>query len=189
VTDLLLCLCRGHFNAILTRREADNKGVRKLKDSIIVAVLLVTCQLVTFVALACLIRLWASRKQAEVEARITDELARLVAGTPCQSASVLNAVGKCVGQEAGRSAKMAILGELSGAQRGVNAIAQDAAIEGIGQSQPALGAILAGMGKSKAKGLLNNPLVQMALAGMQSKQNGDKSTMSGDAYQGRRHRD
>lgn len=165
-----------------------------MKDSIIVAILLVSCQLVAFVALACLIRLWASRKQAEVEARITEELSKLVAGEPCQSASVLLAVGKCVGQEAGRSAKMAILGELSGAQRGMNAIAQDTAIEGIGQSQPALGAILAGMGKNKAKGLLANPLVQLALQGFMSKNGNDGKNGSdaggstGSEYTGRRHR-
>ena len=161
-----------------------------MKDSIIVAILLVFCQIVTFAAFVYLIRLWASRKQAEVEARITGELAKLVAGEPCQSAAVLLAVGKCVGQEAGRSAKMAILGELSGAQRGVNAIAQDAAIAGIGESQPGLGAMLAGMGKTKAKGLLGNPLVQMALQGVLNKQNGDNQVVSGaNPYQGRRHRD
>lgn len=160
-----------------------------MKDTIIVAILLVFCQCVSFVAFASLIRLWVSRKQAEVEARITGELAKLVSGEPCQSAAVLLAVGKCVGQEAGRSAKMAILGELSGAQRGVNAIAQDAAIAGIGESQPALGAILAGMGKGKAKGLLANPLVQMALQGFLAGKPGDNHTGSGDAYQGRKHRD
>jgi len=159
-------------------------------DTIIVAILLGFCQICTFAGFAWLIRLWASRKQAEMEARITGELSKLVAGEPCQSAAVLLAVGKCVGQEAGRSAKMAILGELSGAQRGVNAIAQDAAIAGIGESQPALGAILAGMGKGKAKGLLNNPFVQMALQGLTASKGASGNGNHEDSTQvPRRHRE
>jgi hypothetical protein len=162
------------------------------KDTIIVCILLCLSQVCAFVGFACLIRLWTSHKQAEVEARITGELAKLVAGEPCQSASVLLAVGKCVGQEAGRSAKMSLLGELSGAQRGVNAIAQDAAIAGISEAQPALGAALAGMGKGKAKGLLANPLVQMALQGLMSGKAGapgNGATSSANYVPPRRHRD
>jgi hypothetical protein len=152
----------------------------------VVALLLGFFQIVTFAGAAVLVRMWAARKQAEIEARITGELAKLVAGEPCQSASVLLAVGKCVGQEAGRSAKMALLSDLSHAQHSVNGIALDETVAKIGESQPGLGAILAGLGKNKAKGLLANPFVQMAIQGMAGRNGGSQPT--GDSVP-RKHRD
>jgi len=86
---------------------------------------------------------------------------------------------------------MAILGELSSAQRNINGIARDAAIEDVSEAQPGIGAVLAAMGKNKAKGLLANPLVQLALQGFMSK-NGNGNDAggrdTGSEYTGRRHR-
>jgi hypothetical protein len=155
-------------------------------DLIVVALILGFFQIVTFAGVAALVRMWAARKQAEIEARITGELAKLVTGEPCQSAAVLLAVGKCVGQEAGRSAKMALLSDLSHAQHAVNGIAIDETVAKIGEAQPGLGAILAGLGKNKAKGLLSNPFVQMAIQGMSGRNGGSQPT--GDSVP-RRHRE
>lgn len=159
-----------------------------MPDMIIVALILGFFQIVTFAGLAALVRLWASGKQAEIEARLTGELAKLVAGEPCQSASVLMAVGKCVGQEAGRSAKMALLSDLSHAQHAVNGIAIDETVAKVGEAQPALGALLAGLGKNKAKGLLANPFVQMAMQGFMSSKNGGNASQTSD-YVPRKHRE
>lgn len=159
-----------------------------MADVIIVAVILGFFQIVTFAGMAVLIRQWASRKQAEVEARITGELAKLVAGEPCQSAAVLLAVGRSIGQEAGRSAKMALLSDLSHAQHAVNGIAIDETVAKVGEAQPALGAILAGLGKNKAKGLLANPFVQMAMQGIMAGKNGGNATQTSD-HVPRKHRE
>lgn len=161
-----------------------------MPDMIIVALILGFFQIVTFAGLLVLFRMWAASKQAEVEARITGELAKLVAGEPCQSADVLLAIGRSVGQEAGRSAKMALLSDLSHAQHAVNGIAMDETMAKVGESQPALGAILAGLGKNKAKGLLANPFVQMALQGMMAGKNGGGGASSPPSdYVPRKHRE
>lgn len=192
VTDCTFCDAETAFK---DGSKEKHKGVFYVMDMIIVAILIGFFQACTFVGFALVIRSWAARKQAVIEDRVTRELGKLVAGEPCQSASVLLAVGKCVGQEAGRSAKMAILGELSSAQRNINGIARDAAIADVSEAQPGLGAVLAAMGKNKAKGLLANPLVQLALQGFMSK-NGNDGKNGNDAggrdtgseYTGRRHR-
>jgi len=159
-----------------------------MPDMIIVALILGFFQVVTFIGLAALVRLWVSRKQAEVESGITGELAKLVAGEPCQSAAVLLAVGRTIGQEAGRSAKMALLSDLSHAQHAVNGIAIDETVAKVGEAQPALGALLAGLGKNKAKGLLANPFVQMAMQGFMAGKNGGNSSQTSD-YVPRKHRE
>lgn len=99
------------------------------------------------------------------EDRLMSEAAKLAGGQPCQSASVLIEVGRIIGGEAGRSAKASFMADLSHVQRNVNSAATDAALEGVSESQPALGAILGGMGKGKASKMLANPLVQLALQG------------------------
>ena len=188
VTDCTFCDAATAFK---DGSKEKHKGIFYVMDMIIVAILVGFFQACTFVGFALVLRSWAARKQAVIEDRITGELGKLVAGEPCQSASVLLAVGKCVGQEAGRSAKMAILGELSSAQRNINGIARDAAIEDVSEAQPGIGAVLAAMGKNKAKGLLANPLVQLALQGFMSK-NGNGNDAggrdTGSEYTGRRHR-
>jgi len=116
--------------------------------------------------LCLLIRQWADHRQAQITSAINQELERLVKGEPCQSASLLLVVGRVVGSEAGRSAKAALMAELSHVQRQANSAVVDEAIESVGEKQPMLGAMLQGMGRNKQKSLLNNPLVQMALSAL-----------------------
>ena len=106
------------------------------------------------------------RKQEDMELRVRNELAALVKGEPCQSASVLLAIGQTVGREAGRSAKQAIFQEAGVAQRLANQVTDDQMVEGISAKQPAIGQVLAGLSRGQRKGLLGNPLVQLALQGL-----------------------
>src|SRR5574343_233904 len=91
------------------------------------------------------------------------ELGHLVAGEPCQSASVLNAIARSVGSEAGRSMKASLMAELSHAQRAINADAEDAAVDAIGEQHPGIGNALAIMPGKTRRQLAKNPFAQLAL--------------------------
>jgi hypothetical protein len=113
-----------------------------------------------------LTRIYFERRfQAGIDAA-TAELEKLAKGEPCQSASILNAIGQLVGSEAGRSAKASLMADLSHAKRQVNSAGVDAEAEAIGEGAPGLGSLLAGMSGGRKKSILNNPLVQLALAGL-----------------------
>jgi len=112
------------------------------------------------------IRRYFDQKQEWLELALSTEIMHLVNEEPCQSATVLLAIGKTVGREAGRSAKAAIFQEAGVAQRLMNAGSDDQIIEGISGKQPAIGNVLAGLSRGQKKGLLGNPLVQLALQGL-----------------------
>ena len=132
--------------------------------------------------------LWGSRrilryieaKQAAIEARAIAEIMHLVKDEPCQSATVLLAIGKTMGREAGRSAKAAIFQEAAVAQRLGNAGGEDQVIEGIAGKQPGIGAVLAGMSRGQKKGLLGNPLIQLALQGLAGSGAGAPAAQAGN---------
>lgn len=136
-----------------------------MNGEILAAILVGLFEFVSIGALAVVFLLYAKRAQARLEARVMGELARLVAGEPCQSAAILNAAGHLIGQEAGRSAKMALMSDLSHASRDATHAATDGALAEISQANPTVGALLGGMGKNKAKGLLANPVIQLAIQG------------------------
>jgi hypothetical protein len=127
------------------------------------------------------------------------ELVKLVAGDPCQSASVLLAVGRVVGSEAGRSAKAALMADLSHASRAANADAEQQAVDAIGEQHPGIGAVLAGMGPKARRGVMKNPLLQLGIqailgggfggliGGGNHNNNGGGSSPT--EYTGRRHRE
>jgi len=133
-------------------------------------------------ALAVVFLLYAKRAQVRLEARVMAELARLVAGEPCQSAAILNAAGRMIGAEAGRSAKMALMADLSHASREATHAATEGALEQISQANPTVGSLLGGMGKNKAKGLLANPVIQLAIQGFLA--NANKGQGSGGSNGG-----
>lgn len=113
-----------------------------------------------------LITRYIDRKQAEIVRLGEAEINTLVKGEPCTSGRILLAIGQTVGREAGRSAKQALLGDAATAKRLTNDAVDDTLVGALTESQPALGNILAGMGKNQRKGLLGNPLVQLALQGL-----------------------
>ena len=152
--------------------------------------LLMFCQVVTVGGACILFRMWAAHKQKELEQRITNELSLLVKHEPCQSGAVLNAIGDVVGSAAGRSAKAALMADLAHASRAANTAAVEGAIADVSQESPAIGGLLASLGKNKAKGLFSNPLVQLALQGIMSGKGGNGSSQSPGPYlPPRRHRE
>lgn len=135
---------------------------------IIAVVALGILQIIFFVGLCSLLTLYFDRKQQEIEARINDELAKLTTGKPCQSASVLLAIGQTIGAEAGRSAKASFMANLSQAARQENAQAQDQQLELISAANPAVGGLLGSLGGRRRGSLLRNPLVQLAISALTS---------------------
>lgn len=126
------------------------------------------CQIVFFAGLCRLLTMYFDRKQQEIEARINDELVKLTTGKPCQTASVLLAIGQTVGSQAGISAKASFMANLSQAARQENAQAQDQQLELISQANPAVGGLLTSLGGRRRGSLMKNPLVQLALSALSS---------------------
>lgn len=149
-------------------------------DMIIAAILIGICQIVTFAGFVWVIRIWADRKQAQITAAINDELAKLVAGEPCQAGAVFNAIAKQMGQVAGVAAKAGIMGDLGQLTRAENITAKEEQLSMIAGQNPQLGAVLAGMGKRGSGKMLNNPFVQLALGALMNRGNGN----SGDTATG-----
>lgn len=136
----------------------------RMGNVILAAVLLGVCQVIGFAGFCFVLRWYLSKRISAAQARINAELTALVDSKPCQSASVLNAVGRIVGQEAGRTAKASFMADLSHAKRAANIAGEEAIVEAVGDKQPVLGAVLSGMGRNKRKGLFDNPLVQGLLS-------------------------
>lgn len=128
-----------------------------------VLVLLTSAQIAAMLLCLLLARRAARRFWSTICDTAHAELAALVAGEPCQSASVLNSIGRIVGGEAGRSAKASLMADLSHARRAANADAENAAVSAIGEQHPGVGAVLANLGPKARRGAASNPLVQMAL--------------------------
>lgn len=135
-----------------------------MSDAILACLLLAVVQVLAFAGFCYVLKWYLARRIAAVQARINAELVALVEQKPCQSASVLNAVGHIIGQEAGRTAKASFMADLSHAKRAANMAGEEAIVDAVGEHQPMLGAVLSGMGRNKRKGLFDNPLVQGLLS-------------------------
>jgi len=117
---------------------------------------------------------WGSRriiryiedKQHAIEAGLSAEIMHLVNEEPCQAGTVLLAIGKTVGREAGRSAKAAIFQEAGVAARMANQSADSLAVDAIGLKNPGIAGILAGMPSKQRRGIMGNPLIQLAIQGL-----------------------
>jgi len=123
---------------------------------------------------------YVEHKLDAISAAAAAEIMALVKDEPCQAATVLLAIGKTVGREAGRSAKAAIFQEAGVAQRLGNAGGEDQVIDGIAAKQPGIGAVLAGMSRGQKKGLLGNPLIQLALQGLAGSGGGAPAAQPGN---------
>lgn len=110
-----------------------------------------------------LLRRAARNFARDLQDQAMTELEKLVKGEPCQSASVLLAIGRSVGSEAGRSAKASLMADLGHAARATNVAAEDAVVDEISQQKPMLGAVLGSMGRGKRSKLLNHPLAAMGM--------------------------
>lgn len=134
-------------------------------DNTILAVLILgACQVIGFAGFCYVLKWYLAKRIQAAQERINAELLALVEGKPCQSASVLNAVGHIVGQEAGRTAKASFMADLAHAKRAANIAGEEAIVDAVADKQPMLGAVLGGMGRNKRKGLFDNPLVQGLLS-------------------------
>jgi hypothetical protein len=110
-------------------------------------------------------KLYIDRQIRKAEEILLQQLEKLTKGEPCEVATILGAVGTLIGRQAGTSAKAALLADLSHAKRDANIAGEEALVEQVGQMNPSIGGILAGMGRNQRKGLLKNPLVGLAIQG------------------------
>jgi hypothetical protein len=118
----------------------------------------------------------AINQQKEV---IYEEFSKLAQGQPCQSATILNSIGQLIGSQAGASARAGLMQSLGSAKRLVNTAETEATIEGINQVNPTIGGLLGGLGKNKAKGLLGNPLIQLAVQGLLNQKSEASANLGG----------
>jgi hypothetical protein len=114
------------------------------------------------------------------------ELDKLIKNEPCQSATLLNIIGHVVGSSAGKSLRASLMQSLGAASNTLNGIGYDEAVDKIGEGQPAIGGLLAGLGRQKGSKLLNNPLLQLAFSAIANKGDGSQAN---NQYQRRRHRE
>jgi hypothetical protein len=135
--------------------------------SIIFAVIFLgICQVLAVAGLAWLLRRALERKQAEILETINAELSKLVAGEPCQSATVINAIATNIGRTAGLSVKNAFASDLGKVKLAENATEREQQLSMITESNPGVGAVLAGMGKRGSGKMLSSPIVQLALSAL-----------------------
>ena len=135
-----------------------------MNNTILAVLLIGICQVVAFGGFCYLLKGYLTRRIQRAQERINAELLALVEQKPCKSASVLNAVGHIIGQEAGRTAKASFMADLAHTKRAANIAGEEALVDAVGEKQPLLGAVLGGMGRNKRKGLFDNPLVQGLLS-------------------------
>jgi hypothetical protein len=161
--------------------------------TIVFAVLIVSgAQIFSLFAGYHLITRYFERKQAEITLAAQSEIMALSKGEPSQTATILMAIGQTVGREAGKSAKHALLNDLANAKRATNDAIDDGIVGAVAARQPALGSMLAGMGRNQRKGLLGNPLIQLALQGLTGAgagAGGVPAPTNGGEYTGRKHRE
>lgn len=130
---------------------------------LIAVVLLGLCQLLALVLVLLVVRRWLRSWLAELRDQANTELVKLVNGEPCQTAAVLNAAGRVIGSEAGRSAKASLMADLSHVKRAQNADAADQQLSLVEDHAPGIGGVLANMGPRSRGKLMANPLVQLAV--------------------------
>ena len=94
------------------------------------------------------------------------EVQALCEGKPCQLATILTSAGQIIGSQAGRSAKASFMSDMSHSSRDATLSADQQDVGDISASNPAIGAALSGLKPRQLRGLLGNPLVQMALPGI-----------------------
>jgi len=128
--------------------------------------LLCVCQVIGMFWATFMLKRYLDRKQLDIETRISEELSLLVAGKPCKSGAVLNAIGDTVGREAGRSAKAALMADLAHAQRNVNSAKAEGQLSLVSEASPALGHVLSGMGPNRLGAMMKNPLVSLIVGAM-----------------------
>lgn len=144
------------------------------------------CSLIGPLIAVLLARRWIRQQVNELQTAAGAELAKLLAGESCQSATILNAIGNNIGAAAGRSAKASLLADLSHAKRQENSIANEQQLSLIDQEAPGAGSMMAGMGPNRVNKLLKNPLLQLAIQGFLAGRtgsggNGSEAPNSGNA--------
>ena len=120
---------------------------------IIAAIILGLCQIVTFAGLSCLFRMWADRKQAEIEQRIDaalhDWCDQPEEGMPSKLALAADAIGATVGASAAKALMRSLKVENSHVARVANGLADEVQAE----QNPLLG-LLAGGARGKGAAVM-----------------------------------
>jgi len=120
---------------------------------IIAAIILGLCQIVTFAGLSCLFRMWADRKQAEIEQRIDaalhDWCDQPEEGMPSKLALAADAIGATVGASAAKALMRSLKVENSHVARVANGLAEEVQAE----QNPLLG-LLAGGARGKGAAVM-----------------------------------
>ncbi len=131
-------------------------------------ILLIICQIAVPVCLVLVVRRWI-RDQVQISRDLVNaELLKLVNGEPCQTAAILNAAGRVIGSEAGRSAKASLMADLSHIKQATTSAASDQQLALIEDGAPGVGGVLAGMGPRTRGKLMSNPLIQLAIQAFMS---------------------
>lgn len=123
---------------------------------------------------------WLNGRIARLELAVSEELAHLVSGDPCRSATVLNAIGEQIGSAAGRSAKASFLADLAHAKRQENSMVNEAQLSMLDQQAPGVGSALGTLGPNRLGKLMKNPLVQLAVQGLMSRAGSGNAAASGN---------
>jgi len=130
----------------------------------VLLILLVVCQVLTPLVLVLMVRRWIRRQILTVQDLATAELLKLINGDPCQLASILNAAGRVIGSEAGRSVKASLMADLSHQQRAQNQADADLQLSMLDQAAGAgIGSALMSLPANKRSKLVKHPLAQMAI--------------------------
>jgi len=111
------------------------------------------CQIVTFAGLSCLFRMWADRKQAEIEQRIDaalhDWCDQPEEGKPSKVALAADAVGETVGAAVAKALMRSLKVDNSHVARVANGLAEEVQAE----QNPLLG-LLAGGARGKGAAVM-----------------------------------
>jgi len=144
---------------------------------IIAAIMLGLCQIVTFTGLACLFRMWADRKQSEIEQRIDaalhDWCDQPEEGMPSKLALAADAIGATVGAAAAKALMRSLKVDNSHVARVANGLSDEVQAE----QNPLLGLLAGGArGKGaavmKLAGLLGPMLAGKGSSGTDTGSNG-----------------
>lgn len=145
-------------------------------------ILLIVCQVLTPLLLVLMVRRWIRRSVLTVQDQATAELLKLVNGEPCQLASVLNAAGRVIGSEAGRSVKASLMADLSHQARAQNQADADLQLSMLDQAAGSggLGGALLSLPINKRSKIMRHPLAQMAVQLLANSGGGSGPANNGD---------
>ena len=132
---------------------------------------LVVGQVLAWILAGLLARWWIRRRIRDLVETAENELNLLCAGKECHTGAILSAVARTIGQEAGRSAKAALMADLSHISREQGQQQADQQLALIQDQAPGVAGVLAGMGAHGRGKIFKNPFVQLAIQALTQRGN------------------